>query len=341
MPSGRVGHEAALEEDALARRLNADQARQPQGGGARDEAFLAGRQVEVGAGLGDHAVHHAQELAAAADGERLDHRQPRLLDVVLELLVVALGHPVAAVDLVEQAELALEDELDERDLPVIEVRQVDAGIEDAAIRCTSGGRARRRAARRPRSASSSSTRSTPVSSASTAASSSALRNLGLVSVTTPSVVLALDDRRAEIDPARAAEFGEPLLCLPLRLEHGVHQVPAAALVGKDVGDEQPLIDLLAFLGESACSALAPRRSRRGSAGGPDRGRPPCRRDRPPAAAPCSRWSSCRTSRPRGGGKTPLARSRALPFSCWACWRASALRSGGAPSFCSPCPTASR
>ena len=83
-----VGVEHALEEDGVARELDADEARQPQIGGAGDVPLLAGRQVEVRAALGNDAVHDAEKLAAAADGEGLDSGDPRLFDVVLILLVV-------------------------------------------------------------------------------------------------------------------------------------------------------------------------------------------------------------------------------------------------------------
>src|SRR5208282_6081944 len=92
----------------------------------------AGRKVEIATGLGDHAVHDAKELAATADGERLDGREPRLLDEVLELLIVGFRAPVTAIELVHQAELALDQKIDERNLTVIKMREVDAGVEDAA-----------------------------------------------------------------------------------------------------------------------------------------------------------------------------------------------------------------
>ena len=111
--------------------LDACQARQPQVGGAGNEAFLAGRQIEVGAGLGDHAVHDTEQLTAAADGEGINHREPRFLDNVLELIAAAVGIAVAAINLVKQAKLALHDEFDEGYLAVVEMREVDPGIENA------------------------------------------------------------------------------------------------------------------------------------------------------------------------------------------------------------------
>src|SRR5579863_1757037 len=69
LPFRRLRVEDTLEEDALARELDADEPRQAQIGGAGNEALLAGRQVEIRAGLGEHAIHYAEELTAAADGE--------------------------------------------------------------------------------------------------------------------------------------------------------------------------------------------------------------------------------------------------------------------------------
>ena len=40
---------------------------------------------------------------------------------------------MAAIDFVQQTKFALDEEMDERDLAVIEVREIDAGIEDAAV----------------------------------------------------------------------------------------------------------------------------------------------------------------------------------------------------------------
>ena len=81
---GAVGGELAVEQDRLARHAVADEAPQAQVGGARDDAFLARRQVEVAAALGQHVVHHQQDLAPAADGERLDRRHPWLFEGVFD-----------------------------------------------------------------------------------------------------------------------------------------------------------------------------------------------------------------------------------------------------------------
>ena len=78
-----------------------------------------------------NAVHHAKELAAATDGVGFDRRQPGFLDVVLELLAVGFGPPVAAVNLVQKPKLAFQDEVGKCDLSVIQMREIDAGIENA------------------------------------------------------------------------------------------------------------------------------------------------------------------------------------------------------------------
>src|SRR5262249_6386165 len=94
----RLGSELALEEDSLTRELDAAQAGQARVGGSRYEPSLARGQVERGAGLGDPPIHAAQERAAAADREGFHDGKPRLLDQILELLVIGLGPPVAAID---------------------------------------------------------------------------------------------------------------------------------------------------------------------------------------------------------------------------------------------------
>jgi hypothetical protein len=191
--------------------------------------------------------------------------------------------------LLRQAKLALEDEFDERDLSVIEVRQVDARIEDAAIvvlrvgeyasaqhadldrvveqhqihagfqrvdRCIVLGR---------------------------------LRNLGIGERDDARLSWALDDRRAEIDlPVRrnsasrcsACRFGLSMACTRCR----PHRSSA-----RTWGDEQSLIDLLALFGNLPVQRSLGVDLGAGRQAGPDRGPPPCRRGPPPAAAPCSRW----------------------------------------------------
>ena len=89
MPALRsVRMKDALEEDALSSELAANQPREAQIGGAGNEALFAGREVEIGAGFRQHAIRDAEKLAAAADGERFDRRDPRLLDIILVLFVV-------------------------------------------------------------------------------------------------------------------------------------------------------------------------------------------------------------------------------------------------------------
>src|SRR5271169_5359629 len=127
----RIGPEFTLKEYALARQLDADEARQTKIGAAGNEALFARRQIEIAAVDRHNAIHHAKELAAAADGVRLDCSQPGLLDIILELLAVGFRPPVAAVNLVQKPKLAFQDEVGKCDLSVIQMREIDAGIENA------------------------------------------------------------------------------------------------------------------------------------------------------------------------------------------------------------------
>src|SRR4029077_21172788 len=63
------------------------------------------------------------------------------------------------------------------------------------------------------------------------------------------LALAFDPGQAEIGKAAAAKFGEFLQRLAFRLEHRLDEMHPAALVGEDLGEEQALIDLVAFLGD--------------------------------------------------------------------------------------------
>ncbi len=103
-------------EDRLARAAVADEAREPQVRGAGDDALVARREREPGAALAQDVVHAQQQLAAAADRERLGRGDPQL---------------VGAEDLVDEAEVADREE-QVRDLAAVEVREVQAGAEDAA-----------------------------------------------------------------------------------------------------------------------------------------------------------------------------------------------------------------
>src|SRR5262249_55014428 len=83
--------------------------------------------------LGEHVIHHQQDLAMAADGEGLDCGDPRLLDGVAAELVRrrVVGKGKSAIDFVDVAEIALEIP-NEWNAPVIEMSEVDAGAENAA-----------------------------------------------------------------------------------------------------------------------------------------------------------------------------------------------------------------
>src|SRR3954469_5852302 len=95
---GRVGGEVAVEEDRLARRALADEARQAQVRGAGDDALLARGEVGGPDDVGDHPGDHEQGVAGAADRERLDDADERLLAPVLEPLAGRrIGEVVAAI----------------------------------------------------------------------------------------------------------------------------------------------------------------------------------------------------------------------------------------------------
>ncbi len=90
---GTVAIEPPAVLDRLAGDAIAGEARQPQIGGARDDALLAGRQREVGAALGDHVVAHQEDLAVAADRKALDGGDPELFDAVTLVRAVWLREP--------------------------------------------------------------------------------------------------------------------------------------------------------------------------------------------------------------------------------------------------------
>src|SRR5438105_14970478 len=93
---------------------------------SRNDAFLARRQREVGILRREDVVHREQDLAVAADCEALHRRDPELLEGLLFGRTVGRGEP--AVNLVDETQVA--DQIPQKaDLPLIEMREVDAGAE--------------------------------------------------------------------------------------------------------------------------------------------------------------------------------------------------------------------
>ena len=135
--------------DRLASQPVANEARQPQVGGARDDPLLARGQVKPAAARGDHVVDHVEQLAGAADRVGLGRGDPQLLGVSSGSSGGARAAQPAE-DLVDVAEVA-RDEEQERDLPVVEPGQVEARPRTRARRGSADGRPGRRAARPPRS----------------------------------------------------------------------------------------------------------------------------------------------------------------------------------------------
>ena len=76
-------------------------------------------------------VHGQQQLTPAADRKRLDRGDPRLLVVRFDLLRPELRTAQAAIHLVQKAHVADHEEVDQRDLAVVQVGEIDAGVEDA------------------------------------------------------------------------------------------------------------------------------------------------------------------------------------------------------------------
>ena len=127
----RVAIEPPARHDRLARDAVAGEAPHPHVGGARNDAFLARRQRHVGVARRHHVIHREQILAAAADREMLDARDPRLLDRAAVDLVRADVRPrEAAHHLVHEAHLARHVP-HVRNLAVIDVGEIDAGREHA------------------------------------------------------------------------------------------------------------------------------------------------------------------------------------------------------------------
>ena len=196
--------------------------------------------------LGEDVVDGQQQLAAAADRERLRRRDPQLLRLRLA---------EAAVDLVHEAEVADREE-QVGDLAAVEVGEVQPGAEDAppgVARVLDDAAAQHRDLdlRVERSA-----RSMPASNGPVVVSSSALRWRGLRSSTVPTLPVARDRRGAEVDVAGALELVLVVERELRRAQHHVDQVAAGVRVGQHVAEQLALRDLVALLVLLEALALA-------------------------------------------------------------------------------------
>src|SRR3954466_9072388 len=119
--------DAQLGHDRLARDPVADEARQAQVRGARDDAFLAGGQREVRVFGGERVIDREENLAVPTDRKTLHGGDPDLLDRSLFRRFVFESD--AAVELVYEAEIA--NQVPEVANPaLIKVREVDPGAEE-------------------------------------------------------------------------------------------------------------------------------------------------------------------------------------------------------------------
>src|SRR3954454_7032034 len=119
--------DAQLGHDRLACDPVADEARQAQVRGARDDAFLAGGQREVRVFGGERVIDGEEDLAMPADRKTFDGRDPDLLDRSLFRRFVFKSDP--AVELVYEAEIA--NHVPEVANPaLVQVREVDPGAEE-------------------------------------------------------------------------------------------------------------------------------------------------------------------------------------------------------------------
>src|SRR5919198_3332976 len=179
----------------------------------------------------------------AADGEGFDRGNPGLLDrVAAELVgrrIVGEGEP--AVDLVDVAEVALEIP-NERDAPVVEMSEIDAGAEDMAplvFRMLYDGAAHDGdLARR-------------IEQRQIDADLGAIERALILRIEEARIVLrhhrgladAPNRRAVELDHAVALELRQQRLRVGTRQQHGVAEMPAAALAAERGREEQPLVDL--------------------------------------------------------------------------------------------------
>ena len=183
-----------------------------------------------------HEPPIANDSTAAMNGfsRRSSSSAPRFAEVV------------PAVHLRQRADLPLEHELDERDLPVVEVGQVQARAEDPPPgvlgmdrdsaaqhgdpdRVVEEHEVDRRLERRDRRV------------------VLGVQERVVLGRDDPDLALAVDADDAEVRGPGPPEAVDAVERLRLRLRHRVQQMRAAARVGEHVGEEDPLLDLEALL----------------------------------------------------------------------------------------------
>ena len=203
-------------------------------------SFSRGQRHE-GIGAGDDVVHAKQELAVAADGKRVDRRDPRLLDATPAHVVgQQVGRRDAAEDLVNVTKFTPR-EPEERDLAAIEMREIDAGAEHAPaaiLRLVDRAApqhddAARRVERGDIDCDFHLIERRVVFG---------IEEAGIDGGEMDRAPLAMQPRRAKIENTIGCELrGEFDAVLP-RQQHRMTEVPAGLLAGKNVGEKQPLVD---------------------------------------------------------------------------------------------------
>ena len=185
----------------------------------------------------------------AADGEAFDGADPELLDAVDFRRDVGPRQP--AVELVDEAEVA-NDVPEVADLSLVEVRQVDAGAEEAF-----SGVARMR----DLAAAQHADLGPRVEERDVDGDLERLerrlvlgiQEAGIVHCHHHSASLALHACAREIEPAPPLEFGEARSRMRMRQQHRVAKMAARHGIGEHGGKEEPLVDF-----EAALVLLQPR-----------------------------------------------------------------------------------
>ncbi len=185
-------------------------------------------------------------LGTPADGEAIDQREPGLL-------CPRRGHAIglrtrrnAALDLAEVSELASQQEIDQRDLAVVQVGQVDAGAEDPPARVLRMGH--RRSAQHADA-------DFIVEQREVDAGLQGLDRLVILGVEVLEVAqrqpcgaaLALDHYLAEVRGASGAEAGQRRHRPAGRPQHRLDQVGPGAPVAQDGAEEDSLAELVSLL----------------------------------------------------------------------------------------------
>ena len=228
--------------------------RQSHVGGAGNDPLLARRQGHIGIGRRQHIIHDQKVLAAAADGKRIDRRDPRLLGGrARDFVGRTIGPREPAQHFVFEAENMLDVE-EIGNLAAIEPRQVDPGGKHAGVFRMVDRAAAQHRDRRCRVENGEIDRRLDGVEGRVV---ERVEETRMVHLDQRGAAEARHRRGAAIERAAGGKLGEALARILPRQQHGMAQMAPARGMREDMGEQDALVDLEAVLALQRVRRLLP------------------------------------------------------------------------------------